>query len=99
MPSPNAHEDRRLWSQKARGERFDFPSRFTYYHRPLKAYWRAFRDAGFQVLDFDEPVLQPPYPPDLPPDELQGTLQCAWSVAFHLERPEGQGAGGTGGRA
>jgi SAM-dependent methyltransferase len=97
-------EERRceeVWrgTHHASGERFDFPSRFTFYHRPLKSYWQAFRAAGFAVLDFDEPVLQPPYPPDLPPDELRRTLQCAWSVAFQLRRGELRGAGGAERRA
>lgn len=77
----------------ATGERFDFPSRFTFYHRPLSAYWKAFRAAGFACLDFDEPVLQPPYPPELSPEELARTTQCAWSVAFQLERVEEPGNG------
>ena len=70
----------------ATGERFDFPSRFTFYHRPLASYWKAFLGAGFVCLDFDEPVLQPPYPPELSPDEVRRATQCAWSVAFKLAR-------------
>ena len=85
-------EERRyeeVWqgTHHATGERFDFPSRFTYYPRPLKTYWRAFLAAGFTCLDFDEPVLQAPYPPELPPEEIRRITQCAWSVAFCLERP------------
>ena len=72
-------------------EPIEFPSRFTFYHRPLAAYWRAFADAGFRVLDFDEPVLKPPYPEDMPPEEVRRTTRCAWSVAFHLEATAANG--------
>ena len=68
----------------ATGERFDFNTRFTFYHRPLSAYWRAFRESGFEVLDFDEPVMKPPYPPELSEEEIQRSTMCSWSVAFHL---------------
>jgi SAM-dependent methyltransferase len=71
----------------ATGERFDFPSPFTYYHRPLRAYWRAFRDTGFRVLDFDEPLMEPPYAPDVTEADVARSRRCAWSVAFLLERP------------
>jgi len=95
-------EERRceeVWTgtHHATGEPLEFPSRFTYYHRPLKTYWRAFRDAGLTCLDFDEPVLQPPYPPELPPEEIRRTTQCAWSVAFCLAKPAG--GGGVGPRS
>jgi hypothetical protein len=69
------------------GQPVVFPSHFTYYHRPLSAYWKAFAGAGFACEDFDEPVLQPPYPPGLAPEEIARTTQCAWSVAFRLRRP------------
>lgn len=85
-------EERRceeIWegTHHATGERFPFPSRFTYYHRPLAAYWQAFQAAGLTCVEFDEPVMQPPYPPDLPPEEIRRATQCPWSVAFALERP------------
>lgn len=66
-------------------EPIDFPSHFTFYHRPLSTYWRAFQNHGFRVLDFDEPVMQPPYPPELSADEIERSTMCAWSVAFHLK--------------
>ena len=67
------------------GERFDFPDRFTFYHRPLSSYWRAFREAGFRVLDLDEPVVGEPYPAELTPDDVRRSRQVAWSIAFHLQ--------------
>jgi SAM-dependent methyltransferase len=34
-----------------------FKSEFIWFHRPLSDYWRAFRAAGFDVVDFDEPRI------------------------------------------
>lgn len=34
-----------------------FTSEFIWFHRPLSDYWKAFRNAGFEVLDFEEPRL------------------------------------------
>jgi len=34
-----------------------FKSEFIWFHRPLSDYWKAFRGAGFQVIDFEEPRL------------------------------------------
>ena len=34
-----------------------FTSQFTWFHRPLSDYWKAFKAAGFDVLDFEEPRL------------------------------------------
>ena len=36
-------------------ERFSFAEEFVYFHRPLRTYWKAFRRAGFDVLELDEP--------------------------------------------
>lgn len=74
-------------TDRGTGERFDFRSPFTYYHRPLRSYWRAFAGAGLRVLDFDEPVMQPPYPPEVTAADIERARRCPWSVAFLLERP------------
>jgi ubiquinone/menaquinone biosynthesis C-methylase UbiE len=34
-----------------------FTSSFVWFHRPLSDYWKAFKEAGFEVLDFEEPRL------------------------------------------
>lgn len=67
------------------GEAIDFSAPFTYYHRPLSTYFRHFLEAGFVCLDFDEPVVQPPYPPEWSPEELHRYTQAAWSIAFKLQ--------------
>lgn len=36
-----------------------FDAHFIWFHRPLAAYWRAFVDAGFDVIDLDEPHITP----------------------------------------
>ena len=65
------------------GERFAFPDRFTFYHRPLSSYWKAMRAAGFSVEDFDEPTPERPFPPELAA-RLQRSRETAFSVAFLL---------------
>ena len=60
---------------------------FAYYHRPLHQYWESFRCHGLIVTDFDEPVLQPPYPADIAPDRLHRTRTRPFSVAFQLRKP------------
>jgi ubiquinone/menaquinone biosynthesis C-methylase UbiE len=34
-----------------------FTSEFIWFHRPLSDYWKAFKDAGFEVLEFAEPRI------------------------------------------
>jgi len=34
-----------------------FKSEFIWFHRPLSDYWKAFKVAGFNVVDFEEPRL------------------------------------------
>jgi len=36
-------------------EKFSFQDEFVYFHRPLHEYWKAFRRAGFVVLELEEP--------------------------------------------
>ncbi|WP_205944344.1 class I SAM-dependent methyltransferase [Pelagibius litoralis] len=62
-----------------------FTTVFTSYHRPLSAYWRAFTEAGFRILDFDEPVASPDG--ELPSELLKRFRMRPNSVAFHLEKP------------
>ena len=59
----------------------------VFYHRPLSAYWRAFRKARFEVMDFDEPVVaaEPPEGYDL--TRLQSARMRPLSVAFLLRKP------------
>ncbi len=78
------------WAESYFGERREesswghFTSPFVFYHRPLNRYWKCFHDHGFQVIGFDEPVAQPPYPPDMTPEQIHRTSTRPFSVAFHL---------------
>ena len=67
------------------GERFEFPLPFTFYHRPLSSYWKAIHEAGFRVLDLDEPVVSESQAAEQGPDDAKKARQVAWSLAFHLQ--------------
>jgi hypothetical protein len=41
---------------------------------------------GFAVLDFEEPVVQPPYPPDLDEATIKRYRNQPFSVAFLLRK-------------
>jgi SAM-dependent methyltransferase len=64
--------------------RFSVP--FIYYHRPLRRYWQAFREGGFEICDFDEPILRPPYPADMTPERIERSRSRPCSVAFLLRK-------------
>ncbi len=65
-----------------------FTSPFVWFHRPLSAYWRAFRNAGFVVDDFDEPHLTPERRclAVSERERFNGTHR-PYSVAFRLVKP------------
>ncbi|MGE4132877.1 MAG: class I SAM-dependent methyltransferase [Bdellovibrionales bacterium] len=65
-----------------------FDSDFIFFHRPLSQYWKAFREAGLEIVDFDEPVAQNPNIDGFK-DEWKATYRKRpWSVAFKLTKPE-----------
>lgn len=66
-----------------------FTSDFLWYHRPLSRYWRAFRAAGFQVEDFEEPVLTQEARHDLEEEQVRRYLMRPGSVAFRLAAEPG----------
>ena len=63
-----------------------FKAGFVWYHRPMRRYWRAFRDAGFAIDDFDEPSPQFPAAADVDPDRLQRSYTYPASVVFRLRK-------------
>lgn len=63
-----------------------FTTPFVGFHRPLSGYWRAFRDAGFLVTDFDEPIVSADCA-DLPAESLRRMRSRPDSVAFRLLKP------------
>ena len=64
-----------------------FRSDFIWFHRPLSAYWKAFRAAGFEILDFEEPRLDPDQEPaGVSADAVQKCRTRPYSVAFRLRK-------------
>lgn len=61
-----------------------FTSPFVWYHRPVRTYWRAFRDAGFTVDDFEEPSPTGPLADEIDPERLRHSQMRPGSVAFRL---------------
>lgn len=65
-----------------------FTSEFIWFHRPLSDYWKAFRRAGFDVADFEEPR-----PSDATAHLAQSGRSLEkkrwrpYSVAFRLVKP------------
>jgi ubiquinone/menaquinone biosynthesis C-methylase UbiE len=65
-----------------------FTSDFIWFHRPLSDYWKAFRSAGFIVLDFEEPRVAPSrfHLANNPQEAVNSRIRPN-SVAFKLLKP------------
>lgn len=63
-----------------------FSTPFIWYHRPLSHYWRVFRAAGFQVLDFKEPYGQLSGDDEATRQRNIRARSRPNSVVFHLQR-------------
>lgn len=63
-----------------------FQTHFVFYHRPLSVYWKTFKQHGFDILDFDEPVMHPPYDPKIDPELILWYRMNPFSVAFLLKK-------------
>ena len=63
-----------------------FQSDFIFFHRPLSEYWKTFVSAGFQVVQFDEPVAKDPTVPGFKQEWLSTYRKRPWSVAFELRK-------------
>ncbi|QDT39311.1 class I SAM-dependent methyltransferase [Stratiformator vulcanicus] len=65
-----------------------FTEEFLWFHRPLSDYFRAFRSAGFDVLDLVEPRLTPDRQ-QLAKDETERRRAASipLSIAIRLRRP------------
>jgi len=64
-----------------------FTSDFTWFHRPLSDYWKAFKAAGFVVLDFEEPrIAEERYHLAETPRKLANSRTRPYSVAFKLQK-------------
>ena len=65
-----------------------FRSEFTWFHRPLSDYWRAFIETGFAVVDFEEPRVTEDRYHLVQTKALKKSLACPYSVAFKLQKIE-----------
>ncbi len=64
-----------------------FSSDFIWFHRPLSDYWKAFKSAGFDVVDFEEPrVTEDRYHLADNPKKLANSKIRPYSVAFKLKK-------------
>lgn len=64
-----------------------FTSDFIWFHRPLSDYWKAFTEAGFSVVRFEEPRISPDRYHLAPTErELRSSRTRPYSVAFRLVR-------------
>jgi len=69
-----------------------FRSDFIWFHRPLSGYWKAFRAAGFDVIDFEEPRLGPDDEPSgESPEAIRLCRTRPYSVAFKLGKVDAAG--------
>ncbi len=64
-----------------------FTSEFIWFHRPLSDYWKAFKRAGFDVVDFEEPrVTHERYHLAENQRRLNASKSRPYSVAFKLRK-------------
>jgi ubiquinone/menaquinone biosynthesis C-methylase UbiE len=64
-----------------------FKSDFIWFHRPLSDYWKAFKAAGFEVTDFEEPrITEDRYHLAANERKLTRSKYLPWSVAFKLRK-------------
>lgn len=71
-------------SLKFRQEWGPFKTEFISFHRPLSFYFKIFKDAGFKVIDFREPVVD--NNSDLDIELIKRYRMTPFSVAFKLEK-------------
>jgi SAM-dependent methyltransferase len=65
-----------------------FTSEFIWFHRPLSDYWKAFKNAGFNVIDFEEPRLRKDQLDKAITEQERFNCQTRpYSVAFKLSKP------------
>jgi ubiquinone/menaquinone biosynthesis C-methylase UbiE len=66
-----------------------FTSEFIWFHRPLSDYWKAFKAAGFVVVDFEEPrITADRYHLAKTARQLKKSQTRPTSVAFKLQKQQ-----------
>ena len=63
-----------------------FTSEFIWFHRPLSDYWKAFRAAGFEVVDFEEPRLSEKRAHLVAQGNTLDSMSRPYSVAFKMRK-------------
>ena len=64
-----------------------FTSEFIWFHRPLSDYWKAFKNSGFDVVDFEEPrVTEDRYHLAENERKLNSSKNRPYSVAFKIQK-------------
>lgn len=71
-------------SLKFKQEWGPFKTEFISFHRPLSFYFKIFKDSGFNVIDFREPVVD--NNSDLDIELIKRYRMTPFSVAFKLEK-------------
>ena len=67
-----------------------FTSEFIWFHRPLSDYWKAFKLAGFDVVEFEEPrISEDRYHLADSAGRLNNSRNRPYSVAFKLQKRNG----------
>jgi hypothetical protein len=57
------------------------------FHRPLRDYWQAFTETGFQVDGFEEPSITERGRRELPASRVEQSLRIPFSCIFRLAKP------------
>ncbi|OWY68704.1 methyltransferase type 11 [cyanobacterium TDX16] len=64
-----------------------FTSNFIWFHRPLSDYWKAFRNAGFEITDFEEPrITEQQFHLAETEQQIKNCQTRPYSVAFKLKK-------------
>ena len=56
------------------------------FHRPLRDYWQAFREAGFTVEGFEEPSITERGRRELPSSLVENSQRMTYSCIFQLRK-------------
>jgi ubiquinone/menaquinone biosynthesis C-methylase UbiE len=66
-----------------------FKSNFIWFHRPLSDYWKAFKNAAFDIVNFEEPIISiENYSTTIDNNELEKNKTHPYSVSFKLVKTE-----------
>ena len=93
VPDSPRHEDRSGWRTDLYFHRGPTLHEFVdldpvvSFHRPLRDYWQAFTEAGFEVDGFEEPSITERGRRELPASRVERSLRTPHSCIFRLVKP------------